>query len=124
MRGLRTNAVLVMGLAAVLLSSCPRMRAQASALPSAQGAGSEESPTGKGRKLIDQMISALGGDAWLNRQDWIYSGRVATFYKGQPHEGAPQFEELRAWWKSGWRRRACWGPTKDRTWWSGGWRTR
>jgi hypothetical protein len=73
-----------------------RARAQASALPSAQ-AGPEAQPASgelsKGRKLLDEMVTALGGDAWLNRQDWIYSGRAATFYKGQPHEGAPAFEE-------------------------------
>jgi hypothetical protein len=66
--------------------------AQASAIPSAQGdetvAGSD-----KGRKLLEQMVEALGGPLWLNREDMVLQGRLATFYKGQPHEGAPGFEE-------------------------------
>jgi len=39
------------------------------------------------------MVAALGGPLWLNRQDMVRTGRIATFYKGQPHEGAPGFEE-------------------------------
>ena len=72
-------------------------RGQASALPSAQ-AGPEAQPTAagevtQGRKLLDQMVAALGGDAWTQREDWIFYGRSATFYKGQPHEEVPAFEE-------------------------------
>jgi hypothetical protein len=72
---------------------------QASALPSAEPgaqapAASATNPLGdKGRALLDEMVKALGGDAWLNREDWVFQGREATFYKGQPHEGAPEFEE-------------------------------
>jgi len=76
----------------VMLGAAVRSWGQASAIPSAQGdetvAGSD-----KGRKLLDQMVEALGGPLWLNRQDMVLQGRLATFYKGQPHEGAPGFEE-------------------------------
>jgi hypothetical protein len=72
-----------------------RVWAQASALPSAQLPGTESQAAGaqKGRQLLDAMVAALGGDAWLNRQDMVRQGRVATFYKGQPHPGVPGFEE-------------------------------
>jgi len=74
---------------------------QASALPSAEpGAQAAAAPqtsanplSDKGRALLGAMVKALGGDAWLNREDWVFQGREATFYKGQPHEGAPEFEE-------------------------------
>ena len=69
-----------------------RAQAQASAIPSAQAAP-EAHGENRGSKLIAEMIAALGGDAWLNRQDWKIEGRAATFYKGQPHDEAPQFEE-------------------------------
>jgi hypothetical protein len=90
------------GIAALGLMLCGlAARGQASALPSAEPgaeaqAGAQTSPNplaDKGRALIDAMVKALGGDAWLNREDWIFHGREATFYKGQPHEGAPEFEE-------------------------------
>jgi len=84
------NGWLAVGLAMVLLRGAAR--GQASAVPSAQ-AGPEASEVGHGRKLLDQMVAALGGAAWLNREDWIFYGRSASFYKGQPHEEVPQFEE-------------------------------
>jgi hypothetical protein len=66
--------------------------AQASAIPSAQ-AGPEVQGEDRGSKLVAEMLTALGGDAWLNRKDWKIEGRAATFYKGQPHDESPQFEE-------------------------------
>jgi hypothetical protein len=79
----------------VLGGGCWRAGAQAGALPSMQVAHGEEGKTEaeRGRKLLDAMVTALGGDAWLNRQTWIFYGRTATFYKGQPDASAPQFEE-------------------------------
>jgi hypothetical protein len=84
---------LVMGFMAV---GGLRAAAQASAIPSAQsGLGSQGASTesAKGRKLLDQMVTALGGTAWLGREDMLLEGRSATFYKGAPHEGAPAYEE-------------------------------
>ena len=89
--------------AAMILLSGVGMRgiAQASSLPSAQvgpevlpaKGEADADPATTGKKLVEKMIAALGGEAWLDRQDWIFEGRLATFYKGQPHEGAPQFQE-------------------------------
>ena len=81
----------------VVMLLAGRAGAQASALPSAQS-GPEATPTAagevtQGRKLLDEMITALGGDAWTQREDWIFYGRSATFYKGQPHDEVPAFEE-------------------------------
>ena len=97
MRLFRDARFLGIGLAVALLGGVSsRGYAQASALPSAQtgpDAPAASDDPGKGRKLLDEMVTALGGEAWLNREDWIFEGRAATFYKGQPHEGAPQFQE-------------------------------
>ena len=86
-------ARIAMGL--VLGGGCWRAGAQAAALPSMQVAHGEDGKTEaeRGRMLLDAMVAALGGDAWLNRQTWIFYGRTATFYKGQPDAAAPQFEE-------------------------------
>ena len=102
MKKICRTQLLVMSLALILSGGAvSRGNAQASALPSAQAEPGVQpatgvrdgDDTGKGRKLVDEMLKALGGDAWLNRQDWIFEGRAATFYKGQPHEGAPEFRE-------------------------------
>jgi hypothetical protein len=83
-----------MGLAGMVLGGgWVRARAHASALPSVQVGAGRKNEAGRGRRLLDEMVAALGGEAWLNRQTWIFEGRTATFYKGQPDEGAPQFEE-------------------------------
>ncbi len=63
---------------------------QASALPSAAVSVGE----GKsGRELMGQMVSALGGEAWVGKKTWVVKGRVAKFYKGEAEAGAPGFEE-------------------------------
>ena len=75
----------------VLAGACARVGAQAAAVPSAQVAQVEDAD--RGRKLLEAMVAALGGEAWLQRQTWIFEGRTARFYKGQPDGGATQFEE-------------------------------
>ncbi len=77
--------------ALLLGGGCLRAGAQAAAVPNVQVSQGEEA--GRGRELMDAMVRALGGEAWLNRQTWMVQGRVAKFYKGQPDVGAPQFEE-------------------------------
>ena len=66
--------------------------AQASALPSAQSPAVTD-VSAQGRKLLDAMVKALGGDAWLNRSTEQIEGHGATFYKGLPNPYESQFEE-------------------------------
>ncbi len=65
--------------------------AQASAIPSAQ-TPPEAPGENRGLKLLNQMIVALGGDAWLNRNDWVEVGKGATFYKGSANPYVAEFE--------------------------------
>ena len=80
--------VWMLGLGLALSGSA--MWGQASAVPSVQ-VSQEEGKSG--RELMDAMVAALGGEAWLHRQTWMVYGRAATFYKGEPDAGAPEFEE-------------------------------
>jgi hypothetical protein len=66
--------------------------AQASAIPSAADTPMTNIQ-GRGRELMQQMVEALGGAAWMDRKDWEIEGRQATFYEGKPHDEVPQFEE-------------------------------
>ncbi|AEU34720.1 hypothetical protein [Granulicella mallensis] len=80
-------------IALLMLGSLPMQAyAQASAIPSAQPVP-ETQGENRGRKLLDQMVTALGGEAWLNRVDWITYGKGATFYKGQANPYVSEFEE-------------------------------
>ncbi len=67
-----------------------RLHAQASDIPSAQTAAQNGSQTQgveqdkRGRILLDQMVTALGGEAWLNRKTVLLHGNTAAFFRGAP----------------------------------------
>jgi hypothetical protein len=66
--------------------------AQASAIPSASPIVGKDTAA-YGHKLIDQMVEALGGDAWRSRRNWKSNGFYGIFYKSKPNDVSPKFEE-------------------------------
>jgi hypothetical protein len=84
-------------LAAALFSAPQRLCAQASDLPSAAPAPSAaaQTDTERGRQLIDQMVTALGGEAWLNRTTIQIDGRTSSFFHGEPNPYITEYHELR-----------------------------
>lgn len=69
------------------------LRAQASDIPNATTAQpSPQMQEQRGRQLMDQMVAALGGDAWLNRKDMQFHGRVASFFQGRPNGMIVEFD--------------------------------
>jgi hypothetical protein len=63
----------------------PALLAQARDIPSAapkQPAG--QTADQRGRKLLDDMLEVLGGDAWLNRRNVQETGHLARFFRGAP----------------------------------------
>ena len=52
--------------------------------PTAQFAASKDPSVHKAYDALNQMLRALGGDAWLNIQSMTSEGRAYTFYHGQP----------------------------------------
>jgi hypothetical protein len=82
---------------ALTLTTAPRLYAQASDIPSGappsaslNGQSSEQ----RGRQLLDQMVTALGGDAWLNRKTVELDGRTSMFFRGAPDPGVTDYHEL------------------------------
>jgi hypothetical protein len=72
-----------------------RLVAQASEIPSAAPtADPSQTPEQRGRALIDQMVTALGGQAWLNRATITLEGHTASFFHGQPNPGVTDFREF------------------------------
>ncbi|HEY4011027.1 MAG TPA: hypothetical protein VGM11_12815 [Acidobacteriaceae bacterium] len=80
-------------LALLLLTVCftLRVHAQASAIPSAQTSPDTNDPNA-GRRLLDKMVEALGGAAWLGRTDYSAFGQSGTFYEGRANPYVMQFE--------------------------------
>ena len=83
--------------AATLMATAPQLHSQASDLPSAApaSAASGKSDTERGRQLIDQMITALGGQLWLNRATVQIDGRTSSFFHGQPNPYIVEYHEQR-----------------------------
>src|ERR1700685_2906705 len=55
----------------------------AAAAASAQSIPVDQANAAKARALIDQMIQALGGQAYMNIQDVSQEGRTFSFYHGR-----------------------------------------
>jgi len=81
--------------AATLLAAPQRLHAQASELPSAAPTAANQSDTERGRQLIDQMVTALGGEMWLDRATIQIDGRTSSFFHGQPNPYITEYHELR-----------------------------
>jgi hypothetical protein len=97
----RMNRLTLTALLAATLLAPQFAHAQAADLPSVatpQSAGTSEQ---RGRALIDQMIAALGGDAWLHRNTMQSDGRTSTFFHGQPNPYTTDYHELRRFAASG-----------------------
>ena len=63
----------------------PALHAQARDIPSAGPTHpANETQDQRGRKLLDQMLEALGGDAWLNRNNQRVVGHLGRFFRGAP----------------------------------------
>jgi hypothetical protein len=80
-------------LAAVLMATGVSALGQASAIPSAAPTASADTDT-HGRRLLEQMVTALGGEAWRGRRNWKSDGNFGIFYKGKPNDVALKFEEF------------------------------
>lgn len=65
--------------------------AQAGQQSATPAAGTESAPAAqdpnaqKAKALLDQMVQAMGGPAWLNYQDFEQEGRTYSFYHGEPN---------------------------------------
>jgi hypothetical protein len=48
-----------------------------------------------GKRLLDQMLQALGGDAWLNKRTSEIEGQTASFFRGEPTGSVIQFVQYK-----------------------------
>ncbi len=72
-------------LLAVLLLLSSTLLAQSASQPAAPSSAAPVDPyAAKARLLLDQMITALGGQAYLTYQTKTEDGRSYSFYQGQP----------------------------------------
>lgn len=86
-------------LLALVLFPVHVLHAQDASLPGAGSAAPAVTPNAggtdeqRGRALIDEMVAALGGDAWLHRTTMQLDGRTAAFFHGAPDPGVIEYRE-------------------------------
>jgi hypothetical protein len=49
------------------------------------------------RAVLDAMVQALGGEAWLRMKNQVREGQVAAFFQGNPSGGTIKYWEFHAW---------------------------
>jgi len=49
------------------------------------------------RAALDEMVRALGGQAWLNMQNFERQGHIAAFFQGNPDPGTTEYFEFHQW---------------------------
>jgi hypothetical protein len=93
-------AAVVLGLAGELVPGSAAMHGQVAASQvanqAAQGPANASADQGdaKARKLLDQMVQALGGQKWLTLKDIYLEGRTSGFFQGKPTGAITNFTSL------------------------------
>ena len=79
----------------IVTSIAPQfLHAQASEMPSGAPPASAGTADQRGRALIDQMIAALGGDAWLHRTSIETEGHGSAFFHGEPNPYIIEYKQI------------------------------
>jgi hypothetical protein len=81
---------MAVALALILVAWPPRTQTQTADDAAAQNAK-------KARAVLDQMVQALGGAAWLNMKNVMRQGQVAAFFHGRPDVGTTEYFEFHQW---------------------------
>ncbi len=82
----------LLALTAILLTAPLPMQPQ-----SASGLDAGQSNARQARAVLDAMIQALGGPAWLAMKNQLREGHIAAFFHGQPDAGTTEYWEYHAW---------------------------
>ena len=87
---------------ALLLADCafaqaPQAPAAPANWPTAQFASAKDPSVHKAYQVLNDMLRALGGNAWLNVETMTSEGRAYSFYHGQPNSSSILFWRFWQW---------------------------
>lgn len=96
---MRRVLVLLFALIATISSAQTAQSSPAapSSWPTAQFASAKDPSVHKAYDVLNQMLRALGGDAWLNIETMTSEGRAYSFYHGRPNSMSIQFWRFWEW---------------------------
>jgi len=89
--------VLTTCISAFAQTSSPAQSSVPSTWPTSQFASAKDPGVQKAVQILNEMIRALGGDAWLNMQTMQSEGRSYGFYHGQPNSTGIVFWRFWEW---------------------------
>jgi len=92
MKGFVVGLALLAGLAAAIPAHAQSAGEMKSAAPETRPGETEEQ---HGKRLLDEMVEALGGNAWLNKQTSYSEGQIAAFFRGQPTGSVVRFVQYK-----------------------------
>ena len=81
----RIALIFALATGAIAQTTAPAQSAVPATWPTAQFASAKDPGVQKAVQILNQMIRALGGDAWLNVSNMTSEGRTYGFYHGQPN---------------------------------------
>ncbi len=87
---MRIGKTLTMVFAVLTLVAPPATRTQS-------GIDQEAKNAQQARHTLDEMVQALGGEAWMNMKNQMRHGFIAAFYQGQPNPGTTEYWEYHQW---------------------------
>lgn len=67
------------------------------AAPAQAGGDTEQKNAQQARAVLDQLVQALGGQAWLNLKNVMQQGHIAAFYHGKPNLGTTEYWYFHQW---------------------------
>ncbi len=86
-------------LAAIFVWGCVMSAANAQTAQEMESAAPKtvpgETQEQHGRRLLDEMLKALGGGAWLNKQTSTIEGQTAAFFRGAPTGSVVRFVQYK-----------------------------
>jgi hypothetical protein len=87
--------LLILALVMFVVPAPQALHAQAADIPSAAPPQTgNATDTDRGRTLLREMVTALGGEAWLHRTSMQMDGRGSAFFHGQPDPYIIEYHEL------------------------------
>jgi hypothetical protein len=91
MKGFAVGLALLAGLAATPARAQTASEMK-SASPETRPGETEEQ---HGKRLLDEMVEALGGNAWLDKKTSYSEGQIAAFFRGQPTGSVVRFVQYK-----------------------------
>lgn len=84
-------------LAASAFAQAPQASTATANWPTAQFAAAKDPSVHKAYQVLNEMLRALGGGAWLSVQTMTSEGRAYSFYHGQPDSASILFWRFWQW---------------------------